>query len=95
MKGKELGRKGLVSITMLFTPDTILRWHRQLVAQKWDYSNRRKKTGRPPVSEEVTKLLVRFAEENHSWGYRRIQGALANLGHEVRDSTVADILRAN
>ncbi|TWT66230.1 hypothetical protein Pla123a_47540 [Posidoniimonas polymericola] len=48
VKGKDLGRKGLESIMPLFTPDTILRWHRKLVAQKWDYSDRRKKAGRPP-----------------------------------------------
>ena len=95
VKGKELGRKGLDSITTLFTPDTILRWHRQLVAQKWDYSKRRKSTGRPPIEEEVAKLIVRLAKENRSWGYGRIQGALANLGHEVSDSTVANVLKAN
>ncbi|TWT36639.1 Integrase core domain protein [Posidoniimonas corsicana] len=95
VKGKELGRKGLESITTLFTPDTILRWHRQLVAQKWDYSQRRMRAGRPPVSEEVTKLIVRFAKQNRSWGYRRIQGALANLGHDVSESTVANVMKAN
>ncbi|QDT68794.1 Integrase core domain protein [Planctomycetes bacterium MalM25] len=95
VKGKELGRKGLESIETLFTPDTILRWHRKLVAQKWDYSKRRKQVGRPSVSEEVTKLIVRFAKENRSWGYGRIQGALANLGHEVSESTVANVLKAN
>ncbi|QDT68726.1 Integrase core domain protein [Planctomycetes bacterium MalM25] len=95
LKGKELGRKGLESIATLFTPDTILRWHRQLVAQKWDYSQRRKRAGRPPIPEEVTKLIVRFAKENRSWGYGRIQGALANLGHDVSESTVANVLKAN
>ncbi|TWT66254.1 Integrase core domain protein [Posidoniimonas polymericola] len=83
------------SITTIFTPDTILRWHRKLVAQKWDYSERRKKAGRRPISREVTDLIVRFAKENRSWGYHRIQGALANVGHEVSDSTVANVLKAH
>ena len=95
VKGKELGRKGLESITTLFTPDTILRWHRQLVAQKWDYSKRRNSPGRPPIEEEVAELIVRFARENRSWGYRRIQGALSNLGHAVSDTTVANVLKEN
>jgi putative transposase len=95
LKGKELGRKGLESITTIVTPDTILRWHRRLVAAKWDYSERRKRVGRPQLSKEVTKLIVRFAKENRSWGYRRIQGALANLGHEVSASSVANVLKAN
>jgi putative transposase len=95
LKGKELGRKGLESITTIVTPDTILRWHRRLVAAKWDYSERRKRVGRPQLSKEVTKLIVRFAKENRSWGFRRIQGALANLGHEVSASSVANVLKAN
>ena len=81
VKGRALGRKALTELTTIVTPDTILRWHRELVAQKWDYSERRKgKPGRPPVSEEVTKLVLRMANENPGWGYDRIQGALANLG---------------
>ncbi|TWT66243.1 Integrase core domain protein [Posidoniimonas polymericola] len=95
VKGKDLGRKGLESIMPLFTPDTILRWHRKLVAQKWDYSDRRKKAGRPPVAKEVTELILKIAKENRSWGYHRIQGALANLCHEVSDSTVANVLKAH
>jgi putative transposase len=95
VKGKVLGRKVLEEIGGLFTPDTILRWHRQLVAQKWDYSKRRKRHGRPPTSQEVTELVLQMARENPSWGYDRIQGALANLGHQVSDQTVGNILKAN
>ena len=74
----------------------MLRWHRRLVAQKWDYSDRRKKKpGRPPVPEEVTRLVLQLARSNPTWGYDRIQGALANLGHEISDTTVGNILRAN
>ena len=69
IKGKALGRKTLREIATIVTPDTILRWHRQLVAAKWDYSNRRKaKPGRPPVSDEVTQLILRMARENPTWG---------------------------
>ena len=69
IKGKALGRKALQEIATIVTPDTILRWHRQLVAAKWDYSSRRKtKPGRPPVSDEVTQLVLRMARENPTWG---------------------------
>jgi putative transposase len=96
VKGKVLGRKLLSELGTVFTPDTILRWHRVLIAQKWDYSDRRsKKTGRPPLAEEVQQLVLRLARENPRWGYTRIQGALANLGHHVSDTTVRNILKAN
>jgi putative transposase len=93
VKAKVLGRKVLKDIGTLVTPDTILRWHRMLVAKKWDYSDRRKKVGRPAVSQEVVTLVRRMAGENPSWGYDRIQGALANLGHRVAPSTVANIMK--
>jgi putative transposase len=94
IKGKVLGRKALRGIATIVTPDTILRWHRHLVAAKWDYSDRRKTPpGRPAVSEEVQRLVLRLATENPTWGYDRIQGALANLGHEISDTTVGTILR--
>jgi putative transposase len=93
VKGKALGRKLLGEIGTLFTPDTILRWHRMLVAQKWDYSHCRKSLGRPRVGKEIVDLVLRFARENLSWGYDRIQGALENLGHKVSDQTVGNILR--
>ena len=95
IKGKLLGRKALQEIATIVTPDTILRWHRQLVAAKWNYSDRRtKKPGRPPVSEEITQLVLRMARENPTWGYDRIQGALSNLGHEVSDTAVGGILKS-
>ena len=96
VKGKVLGRTVLQEIGCLFTPDTILRWHRELIARKWDYSARReKKPGRPPTSEEITQLVLQIARENPSWGYDRILGALANLGHEISDQTVGNILKAH
>jgi putative transposase len=93
VKGKTLGRKTLAEIGTLFTPDTILRWHRLLVARKWDYSKNRKSTGRPRVDQEIVELVLRFARENPGWGYDRIQGALANLGHKVSDQSVGNILK--
>jgi len=74
------------------TPATLLTWHRKLIAQKYDGSALRK-PGRPLTSTEITKLVVRMAEENRGWGYTRIQGALANLGHTIGRTTVADILK--
>ena len=96
VKGKLLGRKALQNIATIVTPDTILRWHRQLVAAKWDYSDRSKKNpGRPSVSKDVVQLVLRMARENPTWGYDRIQGALANLGHTISDTTVGNILKAH
>ena len=85
----------LEQVATIVTPDTILRWHRELVAAKWDYSGRRNKMGRPPVSDEIVELLLRMARENPTWGYDRIQGALANLGHEISDTSVGCILKAH
>jgi putative transposase len=93
VKGKSLGRKTLMELTTIVTPDTILRWHRTLVAQKWDYSERRNSPGRPRTNHEIVELVLRFARENPSWGYDRIQGALANLDHEVSDQTIGNILK--
>lgn len=94
VKGKALGRKSLTELSTIVTPDTILRWHRNLVARKWDYSQRRaKRAGRPPITDEVRKLAIRLAQENPSWGYDRIQGALSNLGHVVSDQTIGNILK--
>ena len=95
VKGKVLGRKRRKEIGSLFTPDTILRWHRRLVAMKWDYSVRQKKSGRPPTEPEIVRLILKFAKENPNWGYNRIAGALANVGHSVSDQTVANILKSH
>jgi putative transposase len=95
VKGKALGRKLLDEICTVFTPDTILRWHRELVAQKWDYSDKRRAVGRPPTSQDVVDLVLQFAHENPSWGYDRIADALANVGHQVSDRTVGNILKAH
>ncbi len=92
VRAKGLGRKLLMEIATLVTPATLLAWHRNLIAQKYDGSARRKR-GRPVTKKELAALVLRMAEENHDWGYRRIQGALSNLGHTCARSTIADILR--
>src|SRR6267142_6044723 len=91
--GHRLGRRRLRDIATIVTPDTILRWHRQLIARKWTYAKRR--GGRPGVLVEIRRLVVRMAEENPTWGYTRIVGALKNVGHRVSRSTIARILKAH
>jgi putative transposase len=88
-----LGRQRLKELATLVTPDTLLRWYQRLVAQKFDGSQQRRALGRPRVAEEVEQLVIRMAKENATWGYRRIQGALANLGHAIDPITVRNILR--
>jgi transposase InsO family protein len=92
-KGKALGRKALKEIASIVTPDTILAWHRTLIARKWDHSARLRRPGRPPTVREVADWIVRLARENGGWGYTRIEGALANLGHRVSRTTVANMLK--
>ncbi|MGH7138408.1 MAG: IS3 family transposase, partial [Pirellulales bacterium] len=94
IKGKTLGRRLLEQLATIVTPDTILRWHRKLIAAKWNYTHR-KGTGRPAVSDEVRDLVLRMAKENPTWGYDRVQGALANLGLVISNTTVANILKAH
>src|ERR1044071_5353907 len=91
-KGKPIGRKGLAHFANIVTPATLLAWHRRLIANKYD-SSKKRKPGRPPTKVDIRELVLRMAKENRSWGYTRIQGALANLRHEVARSTIATILR--
>lgn len=91
-KANGLGRKVLAAVATLVTPETLMAWHRKLIARKYDGSQNRG-PGRPRKASEVEKLVVRMAEENRGWGYRRIQGALWNLGHEIARSTIAEILQ--
>ena len=94
VKAHAIGRKALLELTTIFTPDTILRWHRELVAKKFDSSGKRK-PGQPRIRQEVVDAIVRFAKENPTWGYDRIQGALKNLGYHIANSTVANVLKAH
>jgi putative transposase len=89
--GVRLGRRLLAQVATIVTPDTLLRWHRQLIARKWTYAKGR--PGRPGVRAEIRRLVVRMAAQNPGWGYTRIQGALKNLGHRVARSTIATILK--
>ncbi|MFT5687993.1 MAG: putative transposase [Planctomycetota bacterium] len=89
-KGKQLGRRLLGRVATIVTPDTIMRWHRQLITAKWMYCSRL--TSRRGVMAEIRTLVVRFARENPSWGYSRIQGAIGDLGHRVGRTTVSRIL---
>ena len=93
-KAKAVGRKALLELDTLVSPDTLMRWHRRLVAQKWDFSKRRG-PGRPGIMREISQLIVRMAQENPGWGYTRIQGALANLSHKVARGTVCNVLKRN
>ncbi len=90
-KGQRLGRRVLRQVATIVTPDTILRWYRRLIAQKWTSECRR--TGRPVLMKAIAALIVRMATENPGWGYSRIQGALKNLDHRVARSTIARVLK--
>jgi putative transposase len=87
-----VGRRVLAQVATLVTPDTILRWHRELVARKWTY---RCSGGRRGLQTYIRALVIRMATENPTWGYTRIQGALKNLGHRVGRSTIARVLHAH
>ena len=93
VKGKELGIKMLRELGCIVTPDTILRWYRELIAAKYDGSEQRR-PGRPNKPEELRELVITMARENPSWGYTRIRDALGNLGHEMARTTIQAILKA-
>ncbi len=93
VKGKALDRKLLAEVAGIVTTETLLAWHRRLIARKRNYSARRKRAGRPRVMVELTELTVRLAKDNPHWGHTRIRGTLSNLGHTVARSTIANILR--
>lgn len=91
---KKVGRKGLFAVATVVTPDTLLRWYRRLVAQKYDGSKRRK-PGRPKTAVEIEQLVLTMARANPGWGYTRIRGALYNLAHEIGRNTIKRILLDN
>jgi putative transposase len=94
VKARLLGRKMLSEMVTIVSPQTLLGWHRKLIANKYDGSARRR-PGRPTTAKELEELVVRVAKENRSWGYLRIKGALSNLGHELAAGTIANILKRN
>src|SRR5258705_13303945 len=91
--GHRLGRKVLGEVATVARPDTILAWYRKLVARKFEGSKARRTPGRPRVDRALEQLIIRMARENPDWGYDRIEGALANLGHKISDQTVGNILQ--
>ena len=92
-QAKRLGRQRLDRFATLVTPGTLLAWHRRLVAQKYD-SSKFRNPGRPKTKAEIQELILQLARENRTWGYTRIQGALANLRHEISRGTIANVLKA-
>ena len=95
VKGKALGHKLLKEFATLVTPDTILRWHRELVVRKLDVLSQRNAVGRPRISPEIVDLTLKLARDNPTWGCDRIQGALANLGHTGAAKVPGRIKRAS
>jgi transposase InsO family protein len=91
-RAHRLGRQALHDVATIVTPDTLLRWHRQLIARKWTHG--RSGASRRSVMVEIRRLVVRMAGENPTWGYTRIQGALRNVGHRMGRSTIRRVLKA-
>ena len=92
VKATALGRRALSELETPVTPDTLLSWHRRLIAQKYDGSDRRG-PGRPRVMDDIGQLIVQITTENRDWGHTRIRGAIANLGHRVARDTIAYVLK--
>jgi transposase InsO family protein len=91
--GKQLGIKALAEVVSVVKPETLLAWHRKLIARKFDGSTYRRYPGRPRIDPAIEKLIIQFAQENRTWGYDRIVGALKNVGYTVSDQTVGNILQ--
>ena len=92
VKAKKLGGRVLQELKTLVAPETLLAWHSKLIARKYDGSKRRG-PGRPRTRADIQELVIRMATENRDWGYRRIQGARANLDHEVSRGSIASNLK--
>jgi putative transposase len=82
----------LNQVLLLFKPDTVLQWHRELVRRKWIFDHR-PTSGRPATNSELQALLLRLAQENPTWGYGKLHGELLKLGYAIGRSTVRDILK--
>ena len=91
MKGRAIGRRALEQLAGLVTPDTIMRWYRELIANKYDGSARQQ-GGRRGAPASLHRLVARFATENPTWGYTRVRGALRNLGYDVGRNTIKRVL---
>jgi transposase len=84
----------LRDIIRIVKPETVIRWHRELVRRKWT-QEQKNKGGRPRISKDIESLIVRFAQENNRWGYAKIEGELIKLGYKVSITTVRNILGRN
>src|SRR5690606_27786874 len=93
-KGKLLGRRLLAKFATIVTPDTILRWHRKLIARHHTYPHKNR-VGRPGLMKSIRELIIRMATENAGWGHLRIRGELKKVGHNVARTTIANTLKAN
>ena len=92
VQAKKLGWRMLQEVTPIVTPATLLAWHRRLIARKYE-GRQQRGPGRRRTREEIQRRVVRRATENRDGGYRRIQGALAHLGHEVGRGMIANLLK--
>ncbi len=90
--GKRLGNQALAEVVSVVKPSTLLAWHRRLIAKKFDGSRQHPKRGRPRIEPVMEDLIVKFAQENRTWRYDRIVGALENVGYTVSHQTVGNIL---
>ena len=93
-KGKPLGRRLLDKVATIVTPDTILRWHRRLIAAHHTYPHKTRQ-GRPGLMKAIRELIVRIATDNAGWGYLGISGELRKVGHRVAKTTIATTLKNN
>jgi len=93
-KAKDLGRRTLIGISPIVTPDTLLRWYRKLVAEKWTFKSERN-NGRPKIDLDVEQLVLRMLQENPQWGSDRVVGALKNLGIRLTDTSIDNIRKRN
>jgi hypothetical protein len=91
--GQRLGRKALEEVAQIVRPEAILAWHRKLVAKKFDGAKNRSTLGRPSTLKSLEDLVLQMSQDNRTWDYKRIAGALENLGHKISRESVANILK--
>ena len=84
----------LRDIICIVKPETVIRWHRELVRRKWT-QEQKNRGGRPRISKDIESLIVRLAQENHRWGYAKIEGELLKLGNRISITTVRNVLDRN
>jgi putative transposase len=94
-KAKRLSRRMLEQCTVLFTPDTVMRWYNKLISEKYDGSSNRGKVGRPPITPEIVNLVIKFKKENPRWGFQKITDQINYLGHEISKTSAKNILIEN